>query len=65
MTFKLSLRSRIRMGGMHPDLVKVVERAIQLTTVDFMVRRPGLDAPAGTFVTRLRIKSIKRDVIAI
>lgn len=44
MTFKLSLRSRIRMGGMHPDLVKVVERAIQLTTVDFMVLE-GLRTP--------------------
>ncbi len=29
--------------------------------VDFMVRRDGLQAPAGSFVTRLRIKSVKRD----
>lgn len=35
--FKLGLRSKMRMQGVHPDLVKVVERAIQLTTVDFTV----------------------------
>lgn len=35
--FKLSARSRSRMKGVHPDLVRVVERAIELTTVDFMV----------------------------
>ena len=32
-----------------------------LPTVDFMVRRPGLDAAAGSFVTRIRLKSLKRD----
>ena len=37
MSFKLSTRSRIRMEGVHPDLVKVVERAIQITDVDFGV----------------------------
>ncbi len=29
--------------------------------VDFMVQREGLQAPAGSFVTRIRIKSVKRD----
>jgi hypothetical protein len=29
--------------------------------VEFMVRREGLNAAAGSFVTRIRIKSIKRD----
>jgi peptidoglycan L-alanyl-D-glutamate endopeptidase CwlK len=35
--FKLSRRSRQRLEGVHPDLVRVVERAIQITTVDFSV----------------------------
>lgn len=37
MTFKLGPRSVARLKGVHPDLVKVVERAIQLSTVDFTV----------------------------
>ena len=37
MSFRLSTRSRDRMKGVHPDLVRIVERAIQLTPVDFMV----------------------------
>lgn len=36
--FKLSQRSKDRLKGVHPDLVKVVERAIELTEVDFTVR---------------------------
>jgi len=36
-TFRLGVRSRARLEGVHPDLVKVVERAIVLTTVDFTV----------------------------
>jgi peptidoglycan L-alanyl-D-glutamate endopeptidase CwlK len=35
--FRLGARSRTRLEGVHPDLVKVVERAIVLTTVDFTV----------------------------
>ena len=35
--FKLSARSRSRLIGVHPDLVRVVERAIQLTDTDFAV----------------------------
>lgn len=35
--FRLSRRSRLRLAGVHPDLVRVVERAIQLTPVDFAV----------------------------
>ena len=35
--FKLSQRSKDRLKGVHPDLVKVLERAIQLTPVDFTV----------------------------
>lgn len=35
--FKLSRRSRNRLKGVNPDLVKVVERAIELTEIDFGV----------------------------
>ena len=37
MTFKLGPRSLARLKGVHPDLVKVVLRAIELTPVDFTV----------------------------
>lgn len=37
MTFKLSKRSLDNLQGVHPDLVKVVHRAIELTQVDFGV----------------------------
>lgn len=35
--YTLGARSKTRLVGVHPDLVKVVERAIQLSTVDFTV----------------------------
>ncbi len=34
---KLSKRSLARLAGVHPDLVKVVERAIEITANDFTV----------------------------
>jgi peptidoglycan LD-endopeptidase CwlK len=37
MTYRLSSRSLNRLEGVHPDLVAVVKRAIQITTVDFAV----------------------------
>lgn len=37
MSYKLGLRSKLRLKGVHPDLVKVVERAIAITSVDFTV----------------------------
>ena len=37
MSFNLSQRSKDRLKGVHPDLVAVVERAIELTGVDFGV----------------------------
>jgi peptidoglycan L-alanyl-D-glutamate endopeptidase CwlK len=37
MIAKLSLKSLARLDGVHPDLVRVVERAIALTKVDFAV----------------------------
>lgn len=44
MSYRLSTRSRDRLKGVHPDLVRVVERAIQLTGVDFMITE-GLRTP--------------------
>ena len=37
MSFRLSQRSMDRLEGVHPDMTAVVERAIQLTEVDFGV----------------------------
>jgi peptidoglycan L-alanyl-D-glutamate endopeptidase CwlK len=37
MAFQLSKASRAKLTGVHPDLVKVVTRAIELTPVDFRV----------------------------
>lgn len=37
MAFYLGMTSRWRLRGVHPDLVAVVERAIQLSEVDFTV----------------------------
>lgn len=37
MTYVLGTRSKNNLKGVHPDLVKVVERAITLTTQDFTV----------------------------
>ena len=35
--FKLSKRSKKNLKGVHPDLVAVVKRAIQITPIDFTV----------------------------
>jgi len=35
--FTLSDKSKSRLTGVHPDLVRVVERALQLSKVDFAV----------------------------
>ena len=45
MTFALGTRSLERMKGVHPDLIAVVKRAIQITEVDFTVTE-GLRSPA-------------------
>jgi len=37
MPYKLSKKSLDRLSGVHPDLVKVVERAIEITEIDFAV----------------------------
>lgn len=36
-TFVLGTKSRQSLAGVHPDLIRVVERAIQVTSVDFQV----------------------------
>lgn len=35
--FQLSARSLSRLEGVHPDLVKVVMRAIEISDIDFMI----------------------------
>ena len=35
--YKLSKRSLSKLKGVHPDLVRVVKRAIEITDVDFSV----------------------------
>jgi peptidoglycan L-alanyl-D-glutamate endopeptidase CwlK len=42
--YTLGARSKTRLKGVHPDLVKVVARAIEITTVDFTVLE-GLRTP--------------------
>ena len=37
MAFSLSSRSKSKLEGVHPDMVAVVERAIELTKIDFGV----------------------------
>lgn len=37
MTYKLGLRSKLRLRGVHPDLVKIVELAITRSEIDFTV----------------------------
>lgn len=44
MAYRLSQRSLSSLKGVHPDLVRVVNRAIQITGIDFMVTE-GLRTP--------------------
>lgn len=37
MGYALGAKSLVRLTGVHPDLVKVIKRAIQITPVDFAV----------------------------
>lgn len=37
MTFVLGAKSLARLEGVHPDLVRVVKRAIEITPIDFTV----------------------------
>jgi len=49
MTFKLGRKSREKLVGVKYDLVRVVERAIQLTDVDFIVLE-GVRSPSRQLV---------------
>lgn len=42
--FKLSARSLAKLDGVHPNLIRVVKRAIELTKIDFAVTE-GLRTP--------------------
>lgn len=44
MTYKLSAKSLATLDGVHPDLVRVVKRAIEITEQDFSVAE-GLRSP--------------------
>jgi peptidoglycan L-alanyl-D-glutamate endopeptidase CwlK len=46
MTYKLGARSIANLRGVHPDLVAVVKRAIELTPIDFTVTE-GLRTKSG------------------
>lgn len=35
MSYRFSARSKARLGGVHPDLVRVARRALELSSVDF------------------------------
>lgn len=37
MSYQLGVASRKRLEGVHPDLIKVIERAIEITEIDFTV----------------------------
>jgi peptidoglycan L-alanyl-D-glutamate endopeptidase CwlK len=37
MSFKLGTRSRQNLSGVHPDMIAVVEKALELSEVDFTV----------------------------
>lgn len=52
MSFRLSNRSRARMKGVHPDLVAVVDAAIALTPVDFIVTEGLRDAKRQSALVR-------------
>lgn len=45
MAFKLGPRSLLNLRGVHPDLVRVVKRAISISDIDFTVIE-GLRTPA-------------------
>lgn len=45
MAFKLGPRSLLNLRGVHPDLVRVIKRAISISDIDFTVIE-GLRSPA-------------------
>lgn len=70
MTYSLGKRSLRRLEGVHPDLIKVVHRAIGATTVDFSVlegirtmerQRKLFQAGASTTLNSRHLPKISRD----
>ena len=55
MSYKLSNRSKSNLVGVHPDLVRVVERAIEITEHDFTVFE-------GTRTREKQVENYKRGV---
>lgn len=41
MTFKLSSTSKMRLEGVNPVLIKVINRALEITTIDFGIPKHG------------------------
>jgi len=65
MTYSLGETSRARLVGVHPDLRRVVERAIQITAVDFKViegvrsdEQAYINYGKGRTVAELRAKGV-------
>jgi peptidoglycan L-alanyl-D-glutamate endopeptidase CwlK len=52
MGYSLGITSKLRLRGVHPDLVKVVQRAIKITPIDF------------TVLEGLRTKERQRELVA-
>lgn len=74
MSFNLSSASHRKLQGVHPDLLKVVERAIQITPVDFRVteglrtvarQRQLLAAGASRTMNSRHITGHAVDVVAL
>jgi len=65
MTFGPSKLSRDRPHGAHPDLVRVVERTLRITTRDFRFRKvcarvSGVADPFNDHIDEFRIAHIQR-----
>ena len=53
MSWKLSKRSNERLIGVHPDLVRVVHRALQLSPIDF-----GISEGLRTMERQIQLKKV-------
>lgn len=59
MTYSLGERSRGNLAGVHPDLLRVVQRAIQITTQDFGVAGKAVRTAAEQHALFLQGRSQK------
>lgn len=55
MSFELSSKSLSRLEGVHPDLVAVVKRAIELTPIDF-----GVSEGVSTYARQVQLLDQKK-----